>query len=159
MWIIKVLTLLWPFIKDMVLGDKTLAEAIKDNKKKVMLALMILFSLGLNFFLVSRLIIVSQNYVTLEKDVRLYKEGSIINTPSAGKPSIKLPTKKIVEEALANTVPTDDTTSSTTPVEKPTVNITKVKPTKKPATVKSNNSRYAKMKEDFDKIQAREQSD
>lgn len=68
---LKVLPYMWPFIREMVLGRKSLLAAVRDNKKKVFFITLIIVSFGLNFLTVPRLFSMSVQYVTLDKR---YKE-------------------------------------------------------------------------------------
>jgi len=68
---LKVLPYMWPFIREMVLGRKSLLAALRDNKKKVFFITLIIVSFGLNFLTVPRLVSMSVQYVTLDKR---YKE-------------------------------------------------------------------------------------
>lgn len=65
---VTTLRLLWPFLKEMVLGDKTLSEAIKTNKMRVLLLFLILGSFAMNLFVVPRVYDISSQYVELEKE-------------------------------------------------------------------------------------------
>jgi hypothetical protein len=67
----KLLPYIWPFLKDMILGRKTFLEALRDNKKKALLVIVIIFSFGLNFFLVPRTTRMAMDYIALDKK---YKE-------------------------------------------------------------------------------------
>ena len=63
MWIIKLLGFIWPFIKEMVLGDKTVAEAVATNKIKTLLISIGILSLLLNLLLVQRLVVLGKNHI------------------------------------------------------------------------------------------------
>lgn len=65
---VTTLRLLWPFLKEMLLGDKTLSEAIKTNKMRVLLLFLILGSFAMNLFVVPRVFDISSQYVELEKE-------------------------------------------------------------------------------------------
>lgn len=156
MWILKVLAFLWPFIKEMVLGDKTLKEAIKDNKKKVLLALLIMVSVGMNFFTISRLVVVSQNYINVEKKyLTAIKPATdhpaIVEKHKGGKP-IPVPPPAVPTQT---TTPVPVVAIENKPITtKPVIPKTTTKPKKKVGP--SNVDRYSKMKDDFDKIKERE---
>ena len=92
----KLLPYIWPFLKDMILGRKTMLEALRDNKKKVLLVVIVIFSLGLNFFMVPRTTRMAIDYLALDKK---YKElqtqcvatpGTLKHTISQGT-EVKLP--------------------------------------------------------------------
>ena len=64
----KLLPFIWPFVKELILGDKTMIEAFKTNKKKVMLVAVIMFSFALNIFLVPKLVAISSAHVVLQRE-------------------------------------------------------------------------------------------
>lgn len=67
---------LWPFLKELVLGDKTVREAIRTNKMRVFVLLLIVCSFLVNFNAVPRLWEISASYVKLEKKYdKLLQEG------------------------------------------------------------------------------------
>lgn len=68
---IKLLPYVWPFVREMVLGKKTIMEAIREHKKKVAFLMLIVFSFGTNFFTVTRLVTMSVDHLALDKK---YKE-------------------------------------------------------------------------------------
>lgn len=68
---IKLLPYIWPFLREMVLGNKSIFAALRDNKKKVFFITLVIVSFGLNFLTVPRLLTMSMQYVTLDKR---YKE-------------------------------------------------------------------------------------
>jgi hypothetical protein len=51
----------------MVLGEKTIREAVKTNKRKVFLMLLILFSFFLNLWSIPKIFRITDEYVKLEK--------------------------------------------------------------------------------------------
>ena len=61
----KTIEMIWPFIREMVIGDKSLLDALKYNKKRVLLVILIFVSIGTNFFSIHRLITISQQYIVL----------------------------------------------------------------------------------------------
>jgi len=74
--ILKLLQALWPFIKELILGEKTMKEAIKSNKVKIALMILIFSSFIVNMLAVPRLYNVSKQYLDqsracLEKDVEI----------------------------------------------------------------------------------------
>lgn len=64
----SVLKLLWPFLKEMLLGDKTVGEALKTNKMRVLLLFLILGSFGMNLLVAPRLYAISSQYIELERE-------------------------------------------------------------------------------------------
>lgn len=65
--LLKVLRFLWPFVKEMILGEKTLKQAIKSNKIKVLCLFMVFLSLALNFFTIPKLILITKNHLEYVK--------------------------------------------------------------------------------------------
>ena len=70
MWIIKVIGFIWPFIKEMILGDKTVAETVHANKIKTLLIIIGLLSIFLNFILVQRLVVLGRKHIDQVKQVK-----------------------------------------------------------------------------------------
>lgn len=74
MLFVKTIRFLWPFLKEMFLGDKTLKEALRSHLGRVLIIALFLISLGLNFVLVPRLLEISYAHVALKRDhVQLQK--------------------------------------------------------------------------------------
>lgn len=67
MLLFKTLRFLWPFLKEMVLGNKTLKEALKTNFWRVVLLAAIVVSVALNFFTIPRLLEISYAQVELKR--------------------------------------------------------------------------------------------
>lgn len=68
MGFVKILTFLWPFVKELTLGDKTLLEALKTNKKKVFFAAVVMLSFAINIFVVPKLVAISNSHVILQRE-------------------------------------------------------------------------------------------
>jgi hypothetical protein len=62
---LKFITMIFPFIREMILGEKTLLEALKTNKLKVLLLAAIMASFALNVMAIPKLISISDHYVRL----------------------------------------------------------------------------------------------
>jgi uncharacterized membrane protein len=62
----KTITLLWPFLKELFLGKKTLREALKTNKGRVFLIMMIIGSVVMNVWLIPNIVRISADYVDLK---------------------------------------------------------------------------------------------
>lgn len=95
---IKVLPYIWPFMKGIFLGKKTWLEAFRDNKKKVFLLFVCLFSFSLNFIMVPRATHLAIEYIALEKRyLELQKNYDALNgskkTTIADSKEVKLPEK------------------------------------------------------------------
>ena len=150
--IIKILLFIWPFVKEMVLGDKSLRQAMKDNKRKVAIAFFIIASLALNMVTLTRLWTLSAQYLELEKRQSVsVKKKPNVPTPvsrthdTQGRPPKQQDLVELKEPNRPVIVPD--------PV-----------PPKKPRLVKSSKSRQQaalrakKLKESFDKIKKREET-
>lgn len=68
---LKVIGFFLPFIREMVLGGKSLKEAFRTNKMRVLVAALIVISVTVNFFGIPKFIAISADYVVLN---RKYKE-------------------------------------------------------------------------------------
>lgn len=64
----RVLVLIWPFLWEMLIGDKPLKKAIFTHKKQILIILLICGSIVLNGFLLPRLVMISKDYVELQRD-------------------------------------------------------------------------------------------
>lgn len=153
MWIFKVLAWLWPFIKEMVLGDKTFKEALDDNKKKVLLIILIFVSLGLNLFLVPRVVVISSNFLALEKENE--KNKKLVVSLTTDNQLLRQQNQLLIKEPKERDVVSDDNSTTITsiinkPVPKRVVKNVNSKPDKAIGVLP--NARYSKMKDDFDKI-------
>ena len=70
MWIIKLIGFIWPFIKEMVLGDKTVAETVHANKIKTLLLFIGGLSFLLNFIMVQRLVVLGKKHIEQKQQVK-----------------------------------------------------------------------------------------
>lgn len=66
-WVFKAAVFFWPFIREFILGDVTMKDAIKNNKFKFFVACTIVFSFVLNLFMIERLWTISSNYLVLKE--------------------------------------------------------------------------------------------
>lgn len=64
----KLLPFIWPFVKELMLGDKTIIEAFKDNKKKVFMTAVIMLSFAINIFVIPKLLAISSQHVILQRE-------------------------------------------------------------------------------------------
>ena len=71
---LKIISMIFPFIREMILGDKTLLEAIKTNKLKVLLLAAIMASFFLNVTMIPKLIEISNRYVRLHDRYELIEK-------------------------------------------------------------------------------------
>jgi hypothetical protein len=63
----KAAVFIWPFLRELVLGEKTLKQAVQSNKIRVLAIGIIFLSLALNFFALPRLVSITNEYLTLSK--------------------------------------------------------------------------------------------
>jgi hypothetical protein len=63
----RTIVFLWPFIKGVVLGEKSVKEAVKDHKIRVVGIVVIVLAIAMHFFLIPKLIKISADYLELEK--------------------------------------------------------------------------------------------
>lgn len=61
----KVFLFFWPFLKEMVLGEKSVQDAVTSNKLRLVTLGLILMSLALNMFTIPKLVSVTQQYLDL----------------------------------------------------------------------------------------------
>lgn len=64
---IQTIKFLWPFLKEMILGDKTLKEALRHHFWRVVLMGLIILSIALNFLTIPRLLAISYDHVELKR--------------------------------------------------------------------------------------------
>mgnify|MGYP003514152829 CR=1 FL=1 len=82
MWLIKTLSFLWPFIKEMIFGNKTVAESVKANKIKSLFFFVAVLSLVLNLILFQRLIVIGKDHIDFVKEIKAKERCTIqITTP------------------------------------------------------------------------------
>lgn len=67
MLVVKTIRFLWPFLKEMILGDKTVRQALRTNLGRVLLIAVILLSIVANFFTIPRLLEISYAQVELKR--------------------------------------------------------------------------------------------
>lgn len=126
MFALKILTFLWPFLKEMVLGGKTVKESYKTNPKAVFALWTIAALIALNVATIWAIIKINSKYYTLENE---YK--------------VAITTKPITEVPVPATP------------EKPVViNTVELKDPPKPPPERDD--RYRDLKGYFDAIKARE---
>jgi type II secretory pathway component PulC len=145
MLIIKIIQALWPFIKEMVLGDKTVAQVVKNNKSKLLFILLIFSSISLNVFAVPRMVAMAKTYLEL---VQKHKETEAN--------LVKAQDQIRLLEATQKQKPKKDN-----PEEVPEIVVKHPKPPVKAKPTKLESDLAAKradaLKEHFDKIKKREE--
>jgi hypothetical protein len=143
---LKVLPYIWPFIREMVLGRKSILAALRDNKKKVLFISLVLFSFCLNFLTIPRLLSLSAQYVALEKR---YKD--VQTHPASVGSTVKHPTANGVEQKVHIKEPPHVAVIET--VEKKPI------PSKKKKKVIVSDPNVNQIKEQFEKIRSREENE
>lgn len=151
MSIIKILVFIWPFIKEMVLGDRSVRDAARDNKMKVLLAFVLAGSIGMNIFSVNRLWTLSQEYLGVKKEFAEYKikQPVIKSVPLTPKPA---------ETTRPDAAPS--TVHETVPVRKASKKdkVKRVTPVARSQLPTSDEiDRFKKLQENFEKIKKREE--
>lgn len=63
----KVLIFVWPFLKELLLGEATVKEAVQNNKVRVVAIFIIALSLALNFLALPRLVYLAKEHLDLVK--------------------------------------------------------------------------------------------
>lgn len=86
---VKMMPYLWPFIREMIFGKKSIWSAFRDNKKKVLFAVLVVFSIGLNFVLVPRSVQLSIQYVNLERKYIELQKASSTKHPTSSNVEVK----------------------------------------------------------------------
>lgn len=68
--ILRFIKSLYPLLKDIFLEKKTLGEAFKDSKFKLLILFGVIFSITLNFFLVPKVLSLSTKIIELNEIVQ-----------------------------------------------------------------------------------------
>lgn len=90
---LSILRWLMPFVWEWVLGKQGLKEAIRTNKKKVLVFLLVMGSLGLNGFMTSRVVTLAAQNLDLrnqlhDKEIRKGRNEQPIADPPGELPPI-----------------------------------------------------------------------
>lgn len=175
----KLISFLFPFIKEMVLGEKTVRDALKTNKMKVVVLVIIMLSFILNVYFLPKLIRISADYVRLERKYKALEGGekkvSDVPTPKPAEqpPAVRQEPPKVEADSDKPTPPEPNppTTPPNTAQQVPpsTPRKTPPAPTKAgnklhAARVIGNSpeavhhyERYQEWKKSFDEIKSREE--
>jgi len=139
MLVFKILSMLWPFIKEMLFGQKTMAQILKEHKGLVAVGLISGMLLVTNVFLMKRIVVISHDYITLRK-----KYETLVNAPPT---LIAAPVVQPTAVPAVTYVP---------PKVEPTA--TKPHKTKKPVAAvpkkKKTNERYERLQKSFIELQS-----
>lgn len=87
----RIVAIFWPFLKEMILGDKTLPQAMRRHRGRLFILGMIFFSLFLNAFAVPRLLKISSDYVILNRKYQQLTHAPISTIPPATAPPLPTP--------------------------------------------------------------------
>lgn len=67
MMLLKLFGFVWPYIKELVLGDRSIRHALRYNKFRMTVIGLIFLSIGLNFFAVPKVFTLSARIVDMQK--------------------------------------------------------------------------------------------
>jgi uncharacterized iron-regulated membrane protein len=70
MGVLKLVSLLFPFVRDMLLGESSISYALKTNKRRVLLLFLLMFCLAWTAYSIPRLIEMATDQVRLEHKVQ-----------------------------------------------------------------------------------------
>jgi hypothetical protein len=71
----KILTMLWPFIKEMLFGQKTVRQILQEHRGTVAVMVVIAALLAANLFITNRLVVISHDYLLLQKKYKTLEEN------------------------------------------------------------------------------------
>lgn len=74
MFIFKAMSFLWPFMKEMVLGEKTVKESLKNNKFKVLFLIVSIVSVGYSLYITPVLYEITQELLITTKKYEALKK-------------------------------------------------------------------------------------
>lgn len=146
MW--RTITLLWPFLKELFLGKKTLREALKTNKGRVLLIGAIIGSVVMNIWLVPNIVRISADYVELKHkydDLKTVPEAPPVVVPPPRPEPVKKYESQVQSDKVADSLPA----ASRSPASAPVV----------PSATVQQWSSYDATVARFNQIQARERAD
>lgn len=94
--VIKILQALWPFIKEMVLGERSLKQALTNNKKRVAFIVLVFTSIALNIVTLPRLFTIAKQHLALIKDMeKKDKEIEELKKPK----EVKKPKVEVIQDS------------------------------------------------------------
>lgn len=149
-WMKFLATLLWPFVKEMVLNGKTIVEAFKENKRRVFFAFFVMGCFLANMVLVSRIVAISREHVVLQEKYSALFEASKQNPKHSG---LEVKQNKEPPKIAAIAVPSEVDVPDNTPV-KPKPSKTSGKKSQQHA---ADDERFDRLQATFDRIREREQ--
>lgn len=143
----KILAMIWPFVREMFFGNKNLRQILKENKFRVVVLVILTSSMGLNYFLSHRVVLISRDYLELKEKYQALEGAKKV--PVAQGQEVKQKVEKQSPPVKR------DATAPPEYVEVPhAVKHTRKKPVpKKPVT---STARYQQLQETLAAIKARE---
>lgn len=90
--VIRIFTNLWPFLWEMMIGNRPFKEAIHTHRKQIITIVLIIVSVLMNALTIPKIISISSDYVILErkyKSLRDSPRGDLLDPDEA---------KKLIEE-------------------------------------------------------------
>lgn len=136
----KILTMLWPFIKEMLFGQKTMRQILKEHKGTVAATIIVAAVVVTNLFIFNRLIVISNDYLTLQKKYavleKAHAKAIVVQAP---RPVMK-PPPAVTAPAMMPVAPVAKPNKPKKPI--------KAAPPKKPT-----DERYHRIKESFIELQ------
>lgn len=143
----KILAMIWPFVREMFFGNKNLRQILKENKFRVVVLVILVSSMGLNYFLSHRVVLISRDYLELKEKYQALEGAKKV--PVAQGQEVKQKVEK------ASPPEKRDVPTSPEHVEKPHA---VKKPQKKPVPPKpaSSATRYQQLQESLEAIKERE---
>ena len=74
MMLLNVIKLLWPFIKEMIIGKNSLRYAIRKNRIRVAFFFAVILSFVVTWVTVPKLFMISANYIKIEQELKATRE-------------------------------------------------------------------------------------
>jgi hypothetical protein len=90
----NLVSLLFPFVRDMLLGESSLPYALKTNKLRVLLLFLLMFCLGWTLYSIPRLVEMAAEQVRLEhrvRDLTNHQASSLDETYIERQPAVSQP--------------------------------------------------------------------
>jgi len=104
MLVFKAIAFFWPFLKEMILGEKTIRESLRSHKGRLLLIAAILASFALNAFTIPKLVKISAAHVELQRKyaavTREYRDPGAAPPPPPNKEQSPYETTKEFFERL-----------------------------------------------------------
>lgn len=145
--------MLWPYVRTMVLKGQTFKEALKNDKKSLFFALLVMLSFAANAYLMTRIVAISREHVILQEKYSKAIAGSRQNQVHDGK-EVKQNKRPPPDASVAPEVVKEE------PHEAPVVVTVAKKPSKqrkpKTANEEAAEERYRNLQKRFEDIRRRE---